>query len=618
MINDPLVRTKLLDVLRPPDGMSFDEGVGTTYSLDLPALLVAPLAFTLFDAEGDDGRVRLQSLEVLESLRRYAARLTVFCQAGQIYAPRGQFTQFTYLERTVVQCTAPGGGSFHPKLWALRFKSDAGDVAYRVVCLTRNLTFDRSWDTALVLEGPLLDRRNGIARNHPLADFVAALPGLAIEPGLDDVVASRTGRISEELRRVDFSLSNEFTEVRFWPLGIDGYRRNPFPDDGRRLLVMSPFLTPGFLRDLFDGRSRGVLISTQSALEDIGPWPDGVEQVFMIADAANPEPEDEAASDDALESSLTGLHAKCYVVDDGHAARILTGSANATASGFNGNVEFLVELVGTRQSSGIDALLASEQGATRLIDILQPVNQPFSRREVDDAAEDVERRLEQACMALSTARIELLCAVSDERPDAYDLSVQPSGRLELPEGVAVSCWPVTLSPERAHAFDPGSAPAARFESLSALALSRFLSFKLEAGTGPYRLGREFAVKLPLIGGPENREELVLRAMLTDRAHLVRYLLLLLSNDEVDPSELPPSGAEAGTSDRRWTASAVPALLESFLRALDRDPQRLDYVQRLVTDLRATEEGRQLLPPEFDAMWTPIWEMRGKGQVCQGQ
>ncbi|MEZ5285582.1 MAG: hypothetical protein R2712_12420 [Vicinamibacterales bacterium] len=60
------------------------------------------------------------------------------------------------------------------------------------------------------------------------------------------------------------------------------------------------------------------------------------------------------------------------------------------------------------------------------------------------------------------------------------------------------------------------------------------------------------------------------------------------------------------------------MLESFLRALDRDPGRLDYVQRLVADLRSTEEGRQLLPPEFDAMWAPIWELRERGQACQAQ
>jgi hypothetical protein len=46
--------------------------------------------------------IPLQSLEVLESLRRCARTLAVFCQAGQVYSPRGQFRQFTYLRRTVV------------------------------------------------------------------------------------------------------------------------------------------------------------------------------------------------------------------------------------------------------------------------------------------------------------------------------------------------------------------------------------------------------------------------------------------------------------------------------------------------------------------------------------
>jgi hypothetical protein len=616
MINNPLARTKLLDVLRPPDGMSLDEGVGTTYSLDLTALLVAPLAFTLFDAEDDDGRVRLQSLEVLESLRRYARKLTVFCQAGQICAPRGQFPQFTYLERSVIQCAVPGG-SFHPKLWILRFKNDEGEVVYRVVCLTRNLTFDRSWDTVLVLEGPLVERKNAVARNHPLADFVRALQNLASEGALDDMASARIARIADDLRRVDFKIPNGFDELRFWPLGIDGHRRSPFPDDGRRLLVISPFLTAGFLRDLFDRRSRGVLISTVPALEDIGPWPEGIEQVFTLADAASPEPEEEHASENPLESSLTGLHAKCYVVDDGHAARVLTGSANATASGFNGNVEFLVELSGTRQSAGIDSLLASEQGATRLVDILQPVKQPLIKVR-DEEQEDVERRLDDACAALSSASLELVCSVSADRPDAYDVSLRRIGSIEVPAGVAATCWPVTLAPARSRAFDSSSETAARFENLSALALSRFVSFRLEAGAGEHRQSREFALKLPLIAGPENREDLVLRAMLSDRAHLVKYLLLLLSDDQTHSSEPPAPRPEPGSGGALSTSSSGPALLESFLRALDRDPKRLDYVHRLVEDLRTTEEGRRLLPPEFDAMWTPIWEMRGREQVCQGQ
>jgi hypothetical protein len=65
-------------------------------------------------------------------------------------------------------------GVFHPKVWVLRFLAQDGVVRYRILCLSRNLTFDRCWDTVVALDGELLDRSNAIAVNHTLADFVAA------------------------------------------------------------------------------------------------------------------------------------------------------------------------------------------------------------------------------------------------------------------------------------------------------------------------------------------------------------------------------------------------------------------------------------------------------------
>ena len=63
--------------------------------------------------------------------------------------------------------------AFHPKLWVLRYRERHGDgICYRVVCATRNLTFDRCWDTAIVLDGELTDRVKAFAPNHPLADFI--------------------------------------------------------------------------------------------------------------------------------------------------------------------------------------------------------------------------------------------------------------------------------------------------------------------------------------------------------------------------------------------------------------------------------------------------------------
>jgi hypothetical protein len=45
---------------------------------------------------------------------------------------------------------------------------------------SRNLTFDRCWDTVVALDGDLTDRSNAFAANHPLGDFIEALPGMSL------------------------------------------------------------------------------------------------------------------------------------------------------------------------------------------------------------------------------------------------------------------------------------------------------------------------------------------------------------------------------------------------------------------------------------------------------
>lgn len=52
-------------------------------------------------------------------------------------------------------------------------------------------------------------------------------------------------------------------------------------------------------------------------------------------------------------------------------------SANAAEQAFNGNVEFLVELVGSKSKFGIDAPLRAETGKTGFMDMLIP----FSKAE---------------------------------------------------------------------------------------------------------------------------------------------------------------------------------------------------------------------------------------------
>jgi hypothetical protein len=53
---DPETRRYTLETLRPSAGYELDRAIGTTFSLDLLALLTAPLAFTFFDWEDTEGR----------------------------------------------------------------------------------------------------------------------------------------------------------------------------------------------------------------------------------------------------------------------------------------------------------------------------------------------------------------------------------------------------------------------------------------------------------------------------------------------------------------------------------------------------------------------------------
>jgi hypothetical protein len=149
----PETRVLLTDALRPPAGYRVEVAVGTTYSLNLTALLLAPLSFALFDQGNADEIGTVDPIRLLEAVRRYADRTTVFCQAGGIHVPSNYRSILTFVEDSVLEVMPfHEGALFHPKVWAIRFIDQGHNRIHRVIILSRNLTLDRSWDTALVLD----------------------------------------------------------------------------------------------------------------------------------------------------------------------------------------------------------------------------------------------------------------------------------------------------------------------------------------------------------------------------------------------------------------------------------------------------------------------------------
>ena len=95
---------------------------------------------------------------------------------------------------------------------------------------------------------------------------------------------------------------------------------------------------------------------------------------------------------------------------------------------------------------------------------------------------------------------------------------------------------------------------------------------------------------------------------------IRLLLLLLASESLSVSDfaMDTVHGSVGTATS-FGVFDTRTLLESLLRALDRDPTAIEQVANVVNDLRKTPEGQQLIPAGFDEIWGPIWECYVEGR-----
>jgi len=599
---DPYDRKHLKEILRPPEGYVLDYAIGTTYSLDLLALMTAPVAFTIFETESDFSKIDL--LVLVETLRRYAGRISIFCNAGKIKIPENYNMHLSsLLEGSVFQVLPSNGDAvFHPKVWVLRYISESGPVAYRFLCLSRNLTYDRSWDTALVLDGIVFERQRPIVANQPLSDFIASLPGL-LQKGLPEDQQKMIEQMKEEIRRVKFDLPPGIESVTFHLLGIDNKRGDPISGRIDRMLIISPFLSKGRLDHLLTIGKECILVSRLDSLQNISPECLGkFSSRFSLKDDAVL----------GIEDSLDGLHAKLYAADSGSEGRIWTGSANATEAAFSKNVEFLVELKGKKNICGIDALLnGSNATADGKKICLRTLLEPFSNsgKVIEDPLEPLKIQATEARNAL--VNVDLSAHVFQDGGKNFTINIE-GPIITLPKDVSVSCWPITLPEARSLPLSSGTCVHAEFKNISKEEISAFFAFDLTVNSNDMSLREGFVLKLPLVGAPADRIEHIIRGLLENESQVLKLMMICLILDrEPGPGgypPVPPKEVNVGNGHLKSHHAIVP-LFESMVRALSRDPQRIDDLNNLIQNLKNNDDILKLLPKGLDEIWGPIWEAR---------
>jgi hypothetical protein len=572
-------RAVLVELLRPPPGAELVRGIATTFTLDLTSALAAPLSFASHRlGSGKD------PVAIMQAINLASDHLDIFCQAGHVTAPSGVPDLVGFLEKMVHPVQSPHvGGLFHPKIWLLEF-SDGSETSFRFLCASRNLTADRSWDVVVRLDGTRGPRR--LATNNPLRDLTLNLPTWAIQP----LPANRTARIqalAESVRYAEWEHPDDVRGVIFHALGAT-HRRSTLDFSGTRHLVISPFATDEGLQRVAPLGSKSVqVVSRIDDLERLDPDTlSRLHSTFVIDDFASLEQTDDKAT--ATKDFLVGLHAKTYVIERGHAAHVLLGSANATSAAFNGNIEFLVEMVGTKSKLGIETFLGDEVPFRQM---LLPYEAEGGQQ--PSSGDEADRLLEAA---LRTAATLALNAEARPEGDLYALRVTAKEPLSLDATMTATIELLTRPGDAARLQ---VAVDVTFANLEMVDVTPFLVLRV---TDSRRATRSTVVYAALTGDPPGRrDELIARQVDTPEKFL-RFLALLLALTGAGQMG-GPFGEGAGGAG--WHAGQA-GVFETLVRALGAKMSALEDIAPLVERLRRSEKGRQVLPVGFGELWDLVW------------
>ena len=599
----PDSRAVAFDLIRAPSGYRLDFAVLTTYTLDLEALLVLPLS-VLAHPDGGLEELLADPLRLHQAIRDAGDRVHAFVDEKGIAVPRSARSLYSMLESSVHAVRAPSGGAFHPKVWVARFtvagEESAADDLLRVAILSRNLTFDRSWDVALASEASLRSQRR-VAASRPLRDLLLELPRLATIPR---DVADRVQALADQAWRAEFPAPEDFdSPVAFHALGLSPRRRSwrP-PSSGYRTLAMAPFVNRTGLDVVsrLSGNDR-TLVSRQEELDKLSEdaltaW----EEVLVLSETAQGEPEDGGADRDdgpgaAAGDRPSGLHAKMMAVEHGRDVTWYVGSANLTAAAFTGsNVEMMASVTGRKGRAGG----ASGHGIDRFLDGFRKLCVLYRRTEPeteDPRVTAARERLEAARDALVDTDLRVTCVAAD---DLWTLAIDGNA-VPTAADVEVAAWPVSVPEAQARPLEarPGwRLPVAR--------LTAFIAFRLSVpvpGVDDVRI----ALRLPAEGMPADRIYHVLRDLLDSPEKFLRFLRALLGGLDavLDWAQIDGKGSGAD-----WGAGAGgDTLLDDLVRTASRDPDRLRPIRRLIDDLRETEEGRRIVPEDLFDIWTAVEE-----------
>lgn len=587
--------------LNPPVGYELDSAIATTYSLDLNALLAVPVALCFNDTL--DGDIKGEKLALLEAIGQLKGRLKVFYQKGNISYPRKFNRLYTLLE-PCLQPIIPKNtySSFHPKLWLLRFvESDFEKVnckvCYRLIVLSRNLTFDRSWDVAISLDG-VIDKHNSHSDvNEQWTGFIKGLLN-------QDESFAPAAMMKKELSQIVWQAPDKFSDVNLL-IGGDKNGRpvNIEQKNNDELIVVSPFIksTRGDINALqwladFSPKGKRYLFSRAEELNAIGKEKLSDWECFAINEKVVNGEKCHEVNDTAAgeERRQQNLHAKMIIQKQGNQAFWHVGSANATTAALGDssnkpprNIETMVSMKGAN----------SKVGPKQVMDEWMPEKGPQLFVKHDEFQEATPELNESSTQLLRETVHELINLEwkleprLDQESSLYTLTLSVNKTFEPPTFVTVEQLAIA-----------GKHPLSSTMIWEKVELDKISAFipvrvKIEADSDTVEKLIIIEAKLLWGKGKDTRHQDIMKSLVDTPEKVLNYLRLLL---QVNPEKSQWLSIEdhTGKGNGDFFLSENP-ILEQLLVASSRHPQLLGRIDNSLKRLVAAGVD---IPSKFSDLW----------------
>ena len=576
-------------LLLPPVGFTLVRAVGTIYSLDLETLM--SVCIVLGIQESTDSSLTKNPFAILKSLQGLSEKLLIFCEAGQIaqMAPE-KSPLMLMLDKMIVpvklkSIKGKDIPSFHPKTWTLQYEDANGNQHFRFIVLSRNLTFDRSWDVAVSLDGKMTGGRH--RSSYPIVDFLEYLKYNALE-GVSLKTEKRRilNALIQDLPFVKFSLEDKrVLDFEIIPLGIgtvdidkDPLMTNSFHD----MFIMSPFVSSGVLQS-FDNRkilkiNNRHLITRTTELHKIAGKLNNF-KVFTIKDAVV-EGEEIVSDNETSNVQQQDIHAKIYLMTKDSSSTLYLGSMNASDNGLHRNIEMLLKLSAYRYYLNIEQIEADLFGPDEKWNPFEEIdlNDVDSKEPEQNEKDALERMIKMICRLRAKAVVE-------QTGDSYKITITIACPREgFPDA--------EIAPARTVRTQP-LAEKMVFEDLSALELTEL--YRITAKGKTENITRMILIPTEM---PLNRDDMVVRSILKDKRAFVDYLAFILGDDYV----LSALEMENTTSDRdndhRSEEVGLPAIYEKMIKVAYSEPERLKEIRHIMDRIADCD----VIPDEFIQMY----------------